>query len=331
MILTGNASQNENLMDNKDVLTLNYDDPRVVAALDAEQRLFDFYGLKAKTRFIQLSGLGIRIRVTEIGSGKPVLIVPGNTGDSFPLAPLMAELKDRRIIVLNRPGGGLSEGIDHSKVDFRELAVQTITAVLDAFELDSVPIIGHSIGGHWSLWVAMDRPERVSALVLLGVPGNIIGTGPPFALRLLSVPVLNRLLFKLVMPKEPGQSLRGLSFMGHSPEALARLPEAMADCYYYFQKLPNYQISSLSLMGRGNLFGARLEDRINAEQLKRVQQPVMLLWGTNDPFGGVETGREIAKILPSSEFHAIENGGHLPWLDNPAECGSLARDFLSGH
>jgi len=318
-------------MDNKDVLTLNYDDPRVVAALDAEQRLFDFYGLKAKTRFIQLPNLGIRIRVTEIGSGKPVLIVPGNTGDSFPLAPLMAELKDRHIIILNRPGGGLSEGIDHRKIDLRELAVQTITAVLDAFALDSVPIIGHSIGGHWSLWMAMDRPERVSALILLGVPGNIIGTGPPFALRLLSVPVLNRLLFKLVMPKSPGQSLRGLSFMGHSPEALARLPEAMADCYYYFQKLPNYQISSLSLMGRGNLFGARTEDRINAEQLKRVLQPVMLLWGTNDPFGSVETGREIAEILPSSEFHAIQNGGHLPWLDNPAECGSLSRDFLSGY
>jgi 2-hydroxy-6-oxonona-2,4-dienedioate hydrolase len=318
-------------MDMNDVLTLDDHDPRVIAALNAEQQLFDFYGLKAKTRILLLPGFGIRMRVTEIGSGKPVLIVPGNTGDSFPLAPLLAELKDRRIIVLNRPGGGLSEGIDHRKVNLREFALQTITAVLDAFGLDSIPIIAHSIGGHWSLWMAMDRPERVTALTLLGVPGNIIGTGPPFALRLLSVPVLNHFLFNLVTPRSPGQSLRGLSFMGHSPQVLARLPQAMADCYYYFQKLPNYQVSSLSLMERGNLFGAKTEDRINAEQLKKVQQPTMFLWGTNDPFGSVEIGRKISKIMPVSEFNAIPGGGHLPWLDNPAECGQLTRNFLSGY
>jgi 2-hydroxy-6-oxonona-2,4-dienedioate hydrolase len=314
-------------MSNK-VARLHADDPRVIAALNAEQQLFDFYGLKAKTHYIQLSGYDIRMRITEIGSGKPVLIVPGNTGDSFPLASLMAELKDRRLIVLNRPGGGLSEGLDHRRIDFRDLAVKTITTVLDAFALESIPLIGHSIGGQWCQWMAMDRPERVSALILLGVPGNIIGTGPPFALRLLSVPVLNRILFNLVSPKKPDPSLKALTFMGHSPEAIARLPEAMAECYYCFQKLPNYQISSLSLMSRGNVFGARPEDRIIAEQLKRIQQPVMLLWGTNDPFGSVEKGREIAGILPVSQFYSIKGGGHLPWLDEPAECGRLIREFL---
>src|SRR5277367_825539 len=100
-------------MPNLRVIKLNSDDPRVIAARDAEKRLFDFYGLKSKTHYITLPVYNIRIRITEIGSGKPVIVVPGNTGDSFPLASLMAELKDRRLIVLNRPGGGLSEGIDH--------------------------------------------------------------------------------------------------------------------------------------------------------------------------------------------------------------------------
>jgi 2-hydroxy-6-oxonona-2,4-dienedioate hydrolase len=317
-------------MDNNDVLILKKDDPRVVAARNAEQQLFDFFGLKAKTHFIRLPHLGIQIRVTEIGSGKPVLIVPGNTGDSFPLITLFAELKDRRIIAVNRPGGGLSEGMDHRTVDFRKFAVQTLTSVLDAFKLDSVPIIAHSIGGHWSLWMAMDKSERVTALTLLGVPGNIINTRPPFALRLLSVPVLNCLLFNLVKQGSPEQSLKGLSFMGHSPKTIAQLPKAMADCYYYFQKLPHYRISSLSLMERINsLFGDKPEIRITAEQLKHVRQPTLFLWGTNDPFGSIETGRKISKIMPSSKFYSIQGGGHLPWLDNPIECGHLIRDFLS--
>jgi pimeloyl-ACP methyl ester carboxylesterase len=78
------------------------------------------------------------------------------------------------------------------------------------------------------------------------------------------------------------------------------------------------------------LSGSRSAIRISAEQLQRVCQPVMFLWGTKDPFGSIETGHRISNLLPSAEFHAIQDGGHLPWLDAPAECGRLTRDFLSG-
>jgi 2-hydroxy-6-oxonona-2,4-dienedioate hydrolase len=311
-------------------LTLSEDDPRVVAALQAEQRLFAFYGLKAKTHNLPLPGLDIRIRVTEIGSGKPVVFVPGNVGEGFPLAALMAEIQGRRIILINRPGGGASEGIDYRTLDFREFAVQTLISVLDAFSLDRAPFVAHSIGGHQSLWLALDRPERVSALTLLGVPGNLVSTRPPFILRLLSVPVLNHLLFGLITPKKPDPTFKGLAFLGHAPETLARLPVSLAECYYHFQKLPHYRTASLSLMEKTNrLWRSIPEIRLSAEELKRVQQPVIFLWGTRDPFGGIETGRRIANLLPSSEFHAIQGGGHLPWLDAPAECGRLTQDFLS--
>jgi pimeloyl-ACP methyl ester carboxylesterase len=119
--------------------------------------------------------------------------------------------------------------------------------------------------------------------------------------------------------------------MGHTQQTLARLPEAMAECYFHFQRLPHCKISSLSLMARANrLRGARPEYRINAEELERIQRPTMLYWGTNDPFGSVETGRRIAKILPSSRFHIAQGAGHLPWLDDPAGCARLTLDFLTG-
>ena len=286
--------------------------------------------LEAKTHYLPLPGLGIRIRVTEIGSGKPILVVPGNTGEVFPLAPLIAELCDRRILAINRPGGGASEGIDHRTVDFRQLAVHTLTTVLDAFSLERAPIVAHSIGGHWSLWFALDRPQRVSALALLGVPGNLIGTRPPFALRLLSVPALNRLLYGIIFAGKPGRALKGLSFAGHSSETLAHLPQAMADCYYEFQRLPHARTASLSLMEQSNaLWRSRPQIRLTAQQLQRVQPPALLLWGTHDPFGSIATGRQIAILLPSAEFHAIQGGGHLPWLDDPSGCARLAREFLA--
>ena len=309
-------------MSQHQLLTLDEHDPRVIAARDAEERLFACYGLKARTRFVLLPRLGIRVRVNEFGTGEPVLIVPGNTGDAFPFTPLLPELQGRRIITVNRPGGGLSDGMDHHTIPFRELAVETLSAVLDDLALPRVPLIGHSIGGHWSIWFALERPERVTSLTLLGVPGNLLTTCPPLALRLLSVRGLNRLLFGIVM----------LAVKRYRPEASTSASEAMAACRYYFQQLPHYRISTLSLMERVNrLRGSRPEIRLNEEQLKQVRQPTMFLWGTKDPFGSIETGRHIAHILPHSEFHAIQGAGHLPWLSNLAECGHLIRDFLANH
>ncbi|MEA4909100.1 MAG: alpha/beta hydrolase [Anaerolineaceae bacterium] len=313
-------------------LTLDPHDPQVVAALQAEERLFDYYGLSAQTHFVTLPRYGLRMRISEIGRGQPILVVPGNTGEVFPLAPLLAELYGRRIIALNRPGGGGSDGMDHRQVDLREFAVETLSAVMDAFQLERVPILAHSFGGHWSLWLALDHPQRVSALALLGVPGNLLTTCPPLALRLTAVPGLNRLLYGAVLPRSPEQALKGLSMVGHSPETIARLPVAMADCYYYFQSLPYARLATLSLMEKANrLRGSRPEIRLDAGQLRRVEAPAAFLWGTQDPFGSLQAGRQIAGLLPQAGFYPIQGAGHLPWLDAPAECDRLAREFLAGY
>jgi pimeloyl-ACP methyl ester carboxylesterase len=267
--------------------------------------------------------MDIRLRVDEFGTGEPLLMVPGNTGDAYPLTSLVPELQGRRILMLNRPGGGLSEGMDHRTiVDLRKFAVETLCTVLDALELEHVPVIAHSMGGHWSLWLALDQPERVTSLALLGVPGNLISTGPPLGLRLLSVPGLNRLLLRSILIAVRRR---------HATATNSGVSAAIADCNYTFQRLPHYRLSTLSLMERTNrLRGPRPEITLSAEQLQRVRQPTMFLWGTHDPFGSIETGRHIASLLPDAEFHAIEGAGHLPWLDHQAECGRLLRDFLAG-
>jgi pimeloyl-ACP methyl ester carboxylesterase len=259
-----------------------------------------------------------------------VLLVPGNTGDSFVFLPLIAQMTGRRVLALNRPGGGLSEGFDHSQADFRELANDTVNAVLDYFGIDSLPIIAHSMGGHWSLWFAMDNPGRVQKLVLLGVPGNVCDCRPPLALRLTAVPGLNRCIFRAIASRNKKPSLRSLSFLGHSAAGLERLPAELAECYFYFQQLPNYELSSLSLMEETNtLFGSRGEVRIEEGDLKTVSQPVLLIWGGNDPFGSTEKGNKVAAALPNSTFRFIQNGGHLPWLDDPVFCGGEVVKFIN--
>jgi pimeloyl-ACP methyl ester carboxylesterase len=303
-------------------LTLDDSDPRVQAARQAEKKLFGYYGLKPKESFV-LAG-GVKTRLLEFGEGKPLLIVPGNTGDGYVFAALLPHLHGRRVILLNRPGGGLSEGMDHNSVSMRAFATQALTDVLDALSLDSVPVIAHSMGGHWSLWLCMDAPHRVSALGLLGVPGNVLGTRPPALLRLASRKPINRLILKLVTPKARGKALRGLVFMGHKKEFVSNLPVELAECYYRFQNLPHYPISSLSLMEQMS----KEENSITAKQLQAIDKRVVMLWGENDTFGKADTGRAISEALCGSSFVPLAGCGHLPWLERPEECAkSLLRHF----
>jgi len=311
-------------------LTLDDNDPRVTSAEAAEKQLYDFYGISYVVRYILLPRHGIKVRITETGAGAPVVIVPGNTGDGFPFIPLLPHLPGRRIITINRPGGGLSEGMDHATVDFHDFAVETLTTVFDALGLDRGPIVAHSMGGHWSQWFAIARPERVTALALLGVPGNVLTSRPTFLLRMTTVPGLGKSIGRLSVPKNARTALNGLKITGHSAESIARQPAALADSYYRFANLPNYLTSTLSLMTSVNrLCGSKPRYRITAEQLVTITQPVLYLWGTNDPFGSVETGRKIASFVPDSEFHTLAGGGHLPWLDDPEYAGRLVTDFLA--
>lgn len=311
-------------------LILNGKDPKVLASQKAEQKLYSYYELKTKDYYIHLVKADIKMRVTEIGTGKPIILVPGNTGDAFPLIPLMAELKGRRIIAINRPGGGLSDGMDYENVDFRELTIETIETVMNTFQIDSAPFVGHSIGGHWCQWFAMDRPERVEALVLLGVPGNIINTCPPLALRMLSIHGINSVLYRFAVSEKREKALNGLKFMGHSEETLRKLPEAMAECYYNFQQLPNYKKSSLSMMESINRpWGSNARIKIRENELRSIKHPVLYLWGTNDPFGSIAAGRHIAGYVKNSVFHEVQNAGHLPWLDKAQECGAQILGFLA--
>ena len=311
------------------IVALDNDDSRVAAAKAAEQLLYNRYHISAKMHYIRIPDIGIYVRVCEIGEGVPLLIVPGNTGDSFPFVPLMAELQGKRIITLNRPGGGLSEGFDHHMVDFRRLANITLRHVMDYFEIEHIPVAAHSMGGHWSLWFAADQPERVERLVLLGSPGNVLSCSPPLPLRLSAVPGINRLLFPAIVSRAPEKALKGLAFMGHQKEALSRLPAEMGDCYHAFQHLPNYMASSLSLMETTNtLFHSSQNVHIGSDVLHSIEQPVLLVWGQNDPFGNEGKAREIAHALPDARLIVVGNGGHLPWLDEPEKCGEWVSGFL---
>lgn len=314
-------------------LTVDRRAPEVVAYLEAERAWMDHHDLDYTDHDVQVDNPSLRVRVLEVGDGPPVLVVPPATGEAARLASLLNELDGNRYLLVNLPGGGASDGIDLRAIDHRELARGTLDAVYDHFGLDAAPIVASSIGGTWALWYGLDRPDRVTAGVQLGVPIAVEGTTVPATLSMLGMPGLNRIVTSTLMRSPtPVEAAAGFeAAFGHPAQTVDALPRAALELEYALQQLPTYGLSWRSLgqdsFRLGGLGGWDPDVEIGLDDLARLGHPILLVWPSNDPFGDADVGHDVAAHLPDAELH-VAGVGHLPWLDDPAGVAELIAQFF---
>ncbi|TRZ54942.1 MAG: alpha/beta fold hydrolase, partial [Rhodocyclaceae bacterium] len=125
-----------------------------------------------------------QIRFTELGSGPAVLMLhgggPGASGWSNYSRNVEALAQHFRVIVPDMPGYGQStKGIDRAD-PFGDLA-NAMYGLLDALGIARAHAIGNSLGGACALRMALDQPERIGRLVLMGPGGVNMSRMPPTA------------------------------------------------------------------------------------------------------------------------------------------------------
>lgn len=293
----------------------------------AQEALFRRVGLRAESRFLDMPALDGPAHVLVAGEGPPVLLIAGLGDPAAMWAPLMSKLKGFTLYAVDRPCFGLSGSAEHKTDTLRSLAVGFLEQVLDALELERAQFVSNSMGSLWTLWLALDRPQRVTAMTHVGCPALILGTSAPIPMRLISFPPLGRLLMALT-PPSPKQVDQFAAMAG---EDLSSLPE-MRDLLVQMQKLPGARKSVRQLLHSVLRFrGARPQIALNEDQLSRVTQPSLVIWGDRDPFGSVEVGKKLAQLTQRTEFHQIAEAGHVPWVIRPDEVSRIATPFLQAH
>lgn len=91
----------------------------------------------------------------------------------------MAHLHGFTVHAVDLPGLGLSAPPDYRPETFRRLAVTFVDELLVGLGIDRAVVVGQSIDGAWATWTTIDRPERVTALVLIACPAGLLGTSAP--------------------------------------------------------------------------------------------------------------------------------------------------------
>lgn len=293
---------------------------------DAEQTLMRRHAVTITRKHrLELREPALTARVIESGHGAPVVFVHGGGSSAAEWAPLLSELSGYRCLAVDRPGCGASDPFDYTGVDVRSHAVAFLESVLDELGLERASFVANSMGGLWSMWLALDRPDRVSSLALLGCPALLSGTSAPLPLRLLGLRGLNRVLFGLQRPS-PKQMRTILEHVAGA-DAAARMSPEFVDTAYRAELVPGTQTAWRTLLERlVRLRGARLE--FSENEIRRLRQRTLLVWGEDDAFGAPQHGRRACELLPDGRMELVA-GGHLPWWDEPQRCAQLVSSFLA--
>ena len=291
----------------------------------AERALWTAYGLEPTERSIDLADPRVRVRIQEIGSGDPLLLIGGSAGTGAYWAPLIRELPGRRAIVLDRPGWGLSSPVDYRRAPYGEVAAKIIGGVLDELGIDRVDVVGQSIGNLWALHAARADPERVGALVLVGGMPHPDVPIPKF-IKLLRSPI-GAIMVRA--PMKPAMLHKQLEALGHGA-TLARggMRDFVAWRLEFQRHTPSMRHERAMVQGITAGEGFRPGVHLDDAALADIAQPTLMLFGTADPSGNPELWRRYVDRLPDGRLELVPDAGHNLFWDDPAGVGGTVRRFL---
>jgi pimeloyl-ACP methyl ester carboxylesterase len=294
--------------------------------IDAQERMLTRFGVQAESRFVDVPLLDGRAHVLVVGNGPPVVMVVGGGAPAAMWAPLMAELADFTLYAVDLPGMGLTDPVRYTTRTLRSVGVDFLDQILDRLGLDRPVLVAQSMGGLWSTWLALDKPDRVPAISFIGCPALMLGSSAPFPIRLGSIPPIGRLLMRLQPPSL--ELVDRIAVM--AGENFTDQPE-LRELFLAHQQLPTPKRALLELHHAAvRLRGARPKVALTKRQLSELEQPVQLIWGANDTFGPPAVGGRAAEIIPTAELHVVP-GGHGPWVNQPKRVAAIVAPFLETH
>jgi pimeloyl-ACP methyl ester carboxylesterase len=248
-------------------------------------------GVAFREGFVEADGF--HIRYLEAGQGAPLVHLHGAGGMRLtPGHDLLS--RNYRVIAFEMPGFGSSPENTRTRT-IAELA-ETMAVAVGMLGVDKASVMGTSFGGKVALWLAVQQPNRVEALVLES-PAAIrpAGSEPPFG-----------------SPEEMARRLYA------HPERLGPLP--LPD--------PAVQIKTRALVDR--LRGPDREADLET-QMRRLPTPTLVLFGTLDRVIPPEMGRFYKELLPNCHLVFVYDAGHAISSERPEAFAEVTLDFLERH
>jgi 3-oxoadipate enol-lactonase len=251
------------------------------------------------------------------GAGEPLLLIQGMSGTHMSWGlPFREQLQaDFEVFAFDNRGIGLSPEVEEP-FTIAEMAADTV-ALLDRLELESVHVLGISMGGMIAQELALAHPERVQTLTL----GCTYCGGPGSALM---DPADFQALAEAQASGDRGRMLAAMYELNLSPgfreaggeEAFAVFTE-MATSVPVRNRTIQLQVQAIL-------------SHDTSARLPGLELPTLVVHGTADRVLAYPNGPLIDSLLPDSHLETLEGVGHLFWWERPEESAALLRAHALG-
>lgn len=249
------------------------------------------------------------------GAGEPLLLIQGLSMTHLHWGePLLSRLEgDFETIAYDHRGVGRSSSVidPFTIVDLAEDAA----GLLDALELESVHVLGISMGGMVAQELVLRHPERVRTLALGGTSAG--GEG--------SVPTDRKIIHRLghlITSGQAGLAMREALAYNVSPE-FASDPKNLAPFRDIALELP----TSLEMLVAQ--FEA-ISEHDASDRLGEIDKPTLIVHGTDDQLLPVGNARHMASLMPHARLELLDGVAHMFWWERPERTAALVHELVSG-
>lgn len=268
--------------------------------------------IKPESQYVTLNN-NLKLHYTVQGAGPAVIFLqgsgPGASGWlNFRYNAQYFSDNGYQVIIPDLPGFGDSDkpDLDYS-LDF---FTRTVLEFADALALSCFALVGNSLGGAVSIGIALEAPERVSHLMLMGcgaLEDQITYFQTMEGIKAMTKVPLGSSEFTPAYLKEV------LQLIVFDPKHIT--DELIAE---RFRVLATQNPSVFTRMSTPNL----------TERLAEIQCPVLGFWGAEDKFCPVSGAEKLARHCVDAQVIILSQCGHWVMIEYPDLFNRRCVEFL---
>ncbi|MBK9750614.1 MAG: alpha/beta hydrolase [Chloroflexi bacterium] len=273
-------------------------------------------------RFIDVDGVSTYIVEKGDPAEPAVIFLHGLYGSTWVWRNNLDAIAEAgyHVIAFDRPGAGLSAkpaDFNYSHANNADFTAH----LLDALNIDTAVIVGHSAGGNVLAHFALRHPDRVARLII--VDGAILGANgpPPFVGGIVGFPPITRWARIGTRLGLTEASVRSTVASFHADPAF--LTDIDFAGYWRAFQTPDWDMGLIGLTrdSAGN--------KLSEAQVAEIEARTLLLWGEADQWTSLDNGRLLALTLVNSEIITYPNTGHQPMEEAAADFNEDVIAFLN--
>jgi len=273
----------------------------------------------ATSKFAQTGAISGKIRVhyNEAGTGDPVIFLHGSGPGASSwsnffrnVGPVSAKY---RALLMDQAGYGKTDSVVVPQGEYRSVVnAKAVIGLMDALGIKKASLVGNSMGGATALNAALDFPDRVDKIVLMGSGSGGATTFFP----------------------TPTEGIKQLNYTFDHPsvEEFRKLINIMLYDGSQVSDEILKQRYETTVANKGHIEArakSSVAQRDVTAQLGQIKTPALVIHGLQDRVVPVENSLRLVAGMPNSRLVILQKCGHWAQFEHADVFNRLVLDFLS--